>query len=268
MKTITTFICLVSFITNIYSQVSPPGLGDANTASWFALGLRQDINAKQTIESMTYIGIGAKKIEHQKMYLNKPAIWVINQEFFHEMNKNIDLSYAASYRRQMEYEYNSYNNPITSSVQQEFRIYGRFAYAFKLGNIKFKQTARQEFRRFTDQNFNNTDEPLQLRSRLKSQVSFYLDTQKQHKLTADAEALFSNSKNQDNKDWSGLKYKEARFTLFYTYTPKETPLAISIGYMNNLIDKNSTHSVHYTSVDMVWENPFKIFENKKPNQLD
>lgn len=268
MKTITTFICLISFITTIYAQISPPGLGEADAATWFALGLRQDINTKQSIESMTYIGIGAKTIELEGLYDNKPAIFVFNQEFFHEINKSIDLSYAASYRRQMEYEYDSSKNSTQTSTQQEFRIYGRFAYTFKLGKVKFKQTARQEFRHFVDQNFNNTVEPLQFRSRLKSQISFYIDQQNQHKLTAGTEVLFSTSKNQTTKDWSDIKYKEARFTLFYTYTPAKTPIAISIGYMNNLIEKHTTHAVHYASVDVVWENPFKIFESKKPVQLD
>ena len=266
MKYILAFFFLITL--TVFGQVSPPGLGGGDAATWFALGLRQDINAKQNTESMTYLGIGAKTEDHNNRYLNKPAIFVLNQEFFHEINKNIDLSYALSYRRQMEYDYNEINHPIHTTIQQEFRIYGRIAYTFKIGNVKFKQTARQEFRRFFDQNFKNTPEPFQLRSRLKSQVSFYLDHPNRHKLTAGAEALFSNSQSQKNNDWTGFKYKEARFTFFYTYTPQNTPLAFSLGYMNNLIEKNTTHSVHYTSLDIVWENPLKIFDQKKPKQLD
>lgn len=247
--------------TFLYAQISPPGLGEANYASWFALGLKQDLNAKNSIHSMTYVGVGIKTEENQ--YINKPAILVLNQEFYHHLNNKIDLSYAASYRRQKEYENlpNKTNNQF--SIQQEFRIYGRFSYTFKVANINFKQTARQELRRFVNQDFIDTNEPLQLRTRIKSQIVFNLDNQKRHKISTGAEALFSTSKNQETKNWSGIKYKEARFTFFYTYNPIKTPLAFSLGYMNNLIQNNTTHSVHYTSVNIVWKNPFKNFENKQ-----
>jgi len=239
----------------INAQVSPPGLGDTNGASWYAVGLRQDLNEK--IESMTYVGLGLKSDEDNYNIAAKPAIIVMNQELYHQLDKHWKVSYALSYRKQMEY---SMDDDIENvATQNEMRIYGRAAYSTTIGRVKLTQTARQEARKFVDSHWKNTEEPIQLRSRLKSQISVSLDTDNHHTITGGAEMLFATSKNNITKKWSKMKYKESRFTLFYTYKPQKTPIAISVGYMNNLIEKNTTHSTHYTSIDLTWENPFKIF---------
>lgn len=252
-------IIILLLSTFLEAQVSPPGLGDTNSASWYAMGLRQDLNEDKTFESMTYIGVGLKSDEDNYNLISKPAIVVLNQEFYNELDKNWKVSYAISYRKQMDYSMDVVNMSENIATQQELRLYARMAYSTKIGKVKLTQTARQEVRKFMDQDWKNTDEPLQLRSRLKSQASISLDENDKHSLTAGAEVLFSTSKDNITKEWSDFKYKEARFTMFYTYRPQETPIAISVGYMNNLIEKNSTHSAHYASVDITWENPFHIF---------
>ncbi|MCA4782501.1 hypothetical protein IF125_09510 [Empedobacter stercoris] len=40
------FLSFLLFSICINAQVSPPGLGDTNGASWFALGMKQDLNEK------------------------------------------------------------------------------------------------------------------------------------------------------------------------------------------------------------------------------
>lgn len=249
------FLSFLLFSICINAQVSPPGLGDTNGASWFALGMKQDLNEK--IESMTYVGLGLKSDEENYNITSKPAIIVINQEFYHQLDKHWKVSYALSYRKQMEY---SMDDDIENiSTQNEMRIYGRVAYSTSIGKVKLTQTVRQEARKFVDHHWKNTDEPIQLRSRLKSQISVPIDLENHHTITGGAEILFATNKHNLSKEWSRFKYKESRFTLFYTFRPQNTPLAISLGYMNNLIKKNATHSTHYASIDITWENPFKIF---------
>lgn len=258
MKSILIYIFL--FTTSILqAQISPPGMGDIAHASWFALGLKQSLNESESVESMTYLGLGYSKMNETDELYNDPAIIVINQEFYHQLNTNWKLSYAASYRNQWEknIDLDSDNNP--REKQREMRLYSRISYTTNLGKVRLTQTARQEARKFVDENWKNTENHFQLRSRLKTQAAVNLDEDNQHALTAGAEVLFSTSKNNLSHDWSKFKYKESRFTFFYTYHPKETPIAISLGYMNNLIKNTSTHSVHYASFDVVWENPFHIF---------
>lgn len=253
---------LFTSTSNFFAQLSPPGLGDTNTASWFAVGVRQDLGSTQKTESLTYLGLGMKSNDDNKNWVEKPAIIVVNQEFYHQLDSHFKVSYAGSYRRQMHYSLDEYFNEEKSETEQELRLYGRLAYSTEIGKVKLTQTIRQEFRKFTDENWHNVDEPFQLRSRLKSQVSFDIDSKNQHTITAGAEVLFSTAKNNLTKEWSRLDYQESRFTLFYTYKPQKTPVVISLGYMNNLIQKNKTHSVHYASIDLVWENPFSSSKKK------
>jgi len=257
MKTTNLYLIFFIFFSyNMHAQISSPGLGDGNTASWFALGLRQNLNKKDNIQLMTYMGMGLKSTPQNTMQLSKPAIFVVNQEMYHQLNNHWEGSCAISYRKQYEYLPNKITSEKLTTIQQEFRVYARMAYTFKISNIKLKQTLRQEFRRFVDDHWKNTNEPLQLRTRFKSQVSINLEPTQQHQLTAGAEILFAISKKQQTIQFSPLKYKEARFSAFYTYKPKNTQIAMSVGYMNNLIHEKFPYSVHYASVDVVWINPF------------
>lgn len=239
--------------TQFFAQVSPPGLGDANSASWVAMGLKQNIDRAKTIESMTYFGVGFTSNLDNENPIEKPSIYVLNQEFYHTLNNHWKISYALSYRNQKNYSKDNIN------TQQEARLYARAAYTTKINRVKLTQTLRQEVRKFGNENWKNTEKPFQLRSRYKTQVAITLDKTKKHTLTAGAEILLSTSKSNLTKKWSKMSYQESRFTLFYTLRPQKTPVAISFGYMNNLIQKKKAHSVHYASIDLVWENPFYCF---------
>lgn len=238
------------------AQISAPGLGDIELGNWYAVGLRQDIT--KDLESMTYVGTGFKIGEGDNPTAPRPSILVVNQEFYHDLNSHWKVSLAGSYRSQEE-KISTISLENTTSIQQEFRVYGRVSYISKIGKAKLTQTARQEVRRFVDQDWNNTDSPLELRSRLKSQVAVALDHNQQHTLTAGAEMLFSAKKNNDSNNWSALGFKETRLTMFYTYRLKESPIALSVGYMNNMLKEKNYRSNHYLSFDVVIENPFKIF---------
>ena len=257
-------ILIAIFITTfLNAQVSPPGLGDVNAASWMALGVRQDLNENKTFESMTYVGYGATSDDDNYALISKPTIIVLNQEFSNDLNQHLKLSYALSYRNQKEYEIDELTANEFSKTQQEIRVYSKLAYINKFGRVKLTQTARQEVRKFVDSNWKNTTNPLQLRTRLKTQIAVSLDQEEQHTLTFGAESLFGTSKNNFTKKWSSFKYNESRFTAFYTFRPIDIPVAFSVGYMNNLIQKNTTHSVHYASLDLVFEDPFKIFRKER-----
>ncbi|ULT23942.1 hypothetical protein KUH03_33215 [Sphingobacterium sp. E70] len=77
---------------------------------------------------------------------------MLNHEVYHKFAPNQQYSYALSYRRQNVYDEKApYHN---EGVEQEFRLYGRYAYTFKLSERwKWKNTLRQEFRKFLLQTF-------------------------------------------------------------------------------------------------------------------
>lgn len=241
-----------------YAQLSPPGLGKANTASWFAFGIKQRLDTLKQKESTTYIGIGRKSNPDENNPMSKPGILVLNEEISNHYKEHWTYSYALSYRRSNLYASEAPFDETEPSIEQEFRVYGRYSYLMGNQNIKWKNTVRQEFRKFFNPDFSKTDENYQFRTRLKSQVNFALGTQKVHQIIVSAEALFAISReNFPEEEWSKFAYKESRFALYYSLSPKEIPFTFDLGYMYNLIGKDSNvDGVNYLALDVVLKNPF------------
>lgn len=243
-----------------FSQISPPGEGIAHTADWFAFGVRQELDTVESRnwQSMTYIGLGRKSNPDNYNPFFKSEIFVLNQEFYHQLQNNWQHSFALSYRRQDEYIQTPPFEHAKPRLQQEFRLYGRLSYTFKASQIKLIPTFRQEFRKFYSPNFKNISEEYQFRSRFRLQLTTNLNHTETHRLTASSEQLFSISKETLQDSWTSFIYKESRFSLYYSYSPQTLPLTFSIGYMNNLVGLKNTYDVHYLAFDIVIENPFKL----------
>ncbi|MCB9188140.1 MAG: DUF2490 domain-containing protein [Flavobacteriales bacterium] len=262
-----TLLLITSFLIQnyIYGQISSPGLGKTNTADWIAFGVRQELD---TIEgkgwqSMTYAGLGRKSNPDNYNLFYKPAIFIVNQEFYHQFHNDWQYSLALSYRRQDEYFDTPPYEHETPRIKQEFRIYGRFSYIFKTPRIKFIPTFRQEFRKFCSPDFKNITENFQLRSRLRLQLTVYLDKNKTHRLIASSEQLFSVSKETTSNTWTNFNYRESRFSFYYSISPQALPLIFSLGYMNNLVGNKTTFDAHYLAFDIIVENPFNLRQRTK-----
>lgn len=251
-------LIFVVTIGNSYAQLSPPGLGEANNASWFAFGVRQSLDSLKQKESSTYVGIGLKSSPDENNPFSKMAILVINEEISNRYEKNWEYSYALSYRRSNNYDSASPYETLNPAIEQEFRVYGRYSYIMEGNGLKWKNTIRQEFRKFFNPDFSTAGESFQLRTRLKIQLSLNLGTSKTHHIIGGAEMLFAISKeNEPEKQWSKFDYKESRLTLYYSLNPHEIPFIFDVGYMYNLIGKGSDISdVNYLAVDIIWKNPF------------
>ena len=256
-KTILTGLLLLLTVT-IFAQVSPPGLGKGKNASWFAFAIKQSLDSLHKKESTTYIGIGRKSTPDDSNPFNKMGILILNQEFSNRYHKNWQYSYAISYRRQNEYESTAPYDLANPAIKQEFRIYGRYSYLTGTSTIKWKTTFRQEYRKFFNPDFTKNSEDYQLRTRLKTQLNIDLGTQKIHHIIGSAEALFSTSKKyKPASEWTKFEYKDSRFGLYYSLTPKEIPFTFDFGYGYNLIGKGSkTSGVNFLAIDIIWNNPF------------
>lgn len=262
-------ISMFIFIQSAYAQISPPGLGETNTASWLAFGVRQALDSANKIQSFSYAGIARISGPESNNPLKYPGIFVLNQEFYHKFHKHWHYSLAVSYRNQAEYLDEESFGTTSPLHKQEFRVYGRYMYELKVRNIKFAATFRQEFRSFFDPDFQQDVDRYQLRSRFRLQSSVTLDENNVHRLTASAEALFSSTQStMPENHWSTFSYKEARFCLYYSIDPKNDSFVYSIGYMNNLIGQTQLKSASYIALDVIWENPFKSFKREQLKPIE
>lgn len=244
--------CL-GFCTTALAQLSPPGMGETKIAYWSAIGVSQKVSENNS--TTAYVGWGMISGTDSDSPLEKPSIFVVNEEFYHKFGKNWKGSLALSYRRQHEYD-ESEDLPETDVMQQEFRAYGRIQYALDLGGVKWATTFRQEARRFCADDFSNVEDGLQLRTRFKTQFFVPMDAAEHHSIMGSAEALFSAARDS-HEGWDGMGYKESRFCLYYSLSPESLPLTFDIGYMNDLIGHGShTTDASYVAMDIIVKDPF------------
>ncbi|HCN51968.1 MAG TPA: hypothetical protein DIT10_23295 [Chryseobacterium sp.] len=257
--------------TAVKAQISPPGLGDAKTAFWSAFGVKRQLDSLDKKQSLSYIAIGRKSSPDNDNLFAKQAIFVLNHEVYHSFAPHQQYSYAISYRRQPQYESEApYDKENT---EQEFRLYGRYAYTFNLGSqFKLKNTVRQEFRKFFDADFHKVEEDFQLRTRIKSQLTYNLSPKNNQKLAISAEALFSISHlNEPTSEWSSFGYREMRIAAYYMFNIPHSPFTVDIGYMDDLIrGSQSIHhgGVHYLAADLIWNIPYKKKATANQDYLD
>ncbi|WP_312077037.1 DUF2490 domain-containing protein [Chryseobacterium sp.] len=245
MKNLMSTFIVLFFATKLPAQISPPGLGHSKTASWFAAGIKQKLN--KNWQSMTYFGMG-RTSGNSLNPIEKPAIFVFNQEFYHQLKNNLKYSFALSLRDQKEI---IPSNGKTVD-QQEIRLYGRLSYAFKGKKFKITPTFRQEFRKFFAPKSLEDAESFALRTRLRLQLSVDLNEDASKKLFLSSEQLFSTEKDALSKEWSDLQYHESRFLAYYSVTPKNSSVTFDIGYMNNLVGGNHPYDVSYLAMDVVF----------------
>lgn len=256
-KTLVLAVLFMTVFSSSYAQLSPPGLGKAKTASWFAFGIKQSLDSLEHKVSTTYVGLGYKSDPDNNNPSTNMAILVLNEEISNRYHQNWEYSYALSYRRSNLYDSSAPYEELNPAIEQEFRVYGRYSYITGNNGFKWKNTIRQEFRKFYNPDFTNTDENFQLRTRLKTQLNVDLGTQNIHHIIVSAEALFAISKeNYPKSDWSKFSYKESRLGLYYSITPQNIPFTFDLGYMHNIIGKSDVINVNYVALDVVWRNPF------------
>ena len=111
---------------------------------------------------------------------------------------------------------------------------------------------------YFDADFNEVDEHFQLRTRVKSQLTYPISDKNKQSLALSVEGLFATSYMNDvEKHWTKYAYKETRLGLYYMFQIPNSPLTMDIGYVNNLIRNYSEvkSGVHYVAVDLVWKLP-------------
>ena len=244
-------------VTIVYSkclaQFSPPGLGKTKVASWYAVGLKQYLNKEENLNSTTYLGLGLISNPDSYNLFKKKSIYVINEEVSHRFKNHWQYSIALSYRWQRKYNSTEPYEKAIPKARQEIRYYNRFSYLNSIQKINYSISYRPELRLFYNPNFSPARESVQFRSRLRGKMSFYLNSLNTSKLSTAVELLFSTSKTNN---WSKFKYKEARFTLYYSMDIPNQDTTLSVGYMNNILGTTNITDAHYLALDLLIKNPF------------
>lgn len=253
-------LCALSWLQvgRAAAQISPPGLGEGQTASWEALGLRQDLDAARRVSSLGYIGVGSISDPDEPNAFHKLAILVVNEEVTQRVREHFWYAVALSYRRQNEYEHTPPFRPAAISPRHELRLYARASYVLAWDSIKLTHTLRPELRSFFAPHSEDEEARLQLRLRLRAQLAFGLDRDGQRRILASAEALGSIAQSHAPAGWGNFGYRESRFCLYYSHRLERAPLTLDVGYMHNLLGRGTPHSVHYVAVDLVWDDPFGV----------
>lgn len=256
------FCCLILFPLLGKSQITPPGMGPTKTASWFAIGLSQDLSYNNDWQSKTYIGVGRESGQGSRNpFLNK-GFFIINQEFKNDIVKNWEYALGLSYRRRSKYEKAPPYLATDPAIEQEFRLYGKIEYAYTFNRLKIAPSIKQELRKYYTPAFENAKKMIEFRTRFRIKLSVQLDKEKRHSIIAISEQLFPINQSSITKEWSKFRYKESRFSLFYSYSPKQLPMAFEIGYTNQLVGIKDTHSAHYFTFDIMFKNLFEINKDK------
>ena len=245
------------------AQIIPPAMGKAKSGSWFALSLKQNIGQSKKWSSTSFIGQGWKSNPDGGSLLQKPQIFILNEELFHQFAPQWQYSMALSYQLKDEYNSTPPYEHKWPRQRQEFRIYGRLSYSLKNNHLIFSPSFRPEFRKFYRPDFHRPEELFQIRTRFRLKLTVNLTPDKLHRMEITSEQLFSTSKKNGVDKWTKFAYKESRFAIYYTVSLRHAPITFNLGYMNNGVGIKNTYDVHILGFDVVFTNPFRSKKQKK-----
>ena len=237
-------------------QITPPGLGsDVKVGEWMAVGVKQDLDKYQKLQSITYVGFGRSNGFNDINPVKRPVNWVLTQELKYNPNKFLPFALGMSYRHKKIYA--SIDNNFTD-VRQEWRLYAKLYFTKKWNRLKATLTLRPELRFFEDTAFHPwKKEDEQFRTRLKASVSRSLYEGKQV-ISFAVEALAATKHHiKDNPEWETYQYADTRLSLYYTFKWPSRSLQFDVGYMCDLYLNDNLNAVHYPAFDLILNNPFE-----------
>lgn len=241
-------ILLVSlFSVKSIAQFSPPGMGDVNTASWLAFGVKQNLNSKKTTNSATFFGIGSSSGSEKYNPIHRKEIYVINQEITHRFKKNWEYSGAVSYRYQNKYSSEKPYHLDDPKFRQELRFYTKLSYLNTYNSVAYSFTFRPEMRFFYNPDFKTASKKMQFRTRFRTKIALDLNATQTKKIIATAEILLASTKKENWEDWN---YTESRFCLYYSISNPQHKVTFNIGYMNDLAKLPVKNDAHYLALDI------------------
>ncbi len=250
---------LVTSLLKTVAQITPAGLGKTNTAFWAVVSVRQDLDTAKKWQSVTYVGVASVSGQGSFDPFKNKGIFVLNQEFYYQAHKNFQASFALSYRNQYDYLSEPPYDPRDPEFFRELRLYTRLTAMHSTERLKLAFTTRFDFRTFCTPDFRTYRETFQFRTRLRGQVTVNFTKDQVHRGIFAAEALISTRYSEiPTKKWTPFEYRDSRFAVTYSFSPKKHPIMYNTGFMFNLIDTGAnTFLATFFNVDIVIKNLFK-----------
>src|SRR5690349_10024101 len=81
------------------AQITPPGMGEAESAAWSAVGLKQSLDEEHRRAYLGYVGVGATHAGHEQHPYAHPSILVVTHELSDHVRPHSLASLGLSYRR-------------------------------------------------------------------------------------------------------------------------------------------------------------------------
>ncbi len=256
--------CLLCIVTGeSIGQISPPGLDGAKVVGWAAVGFTQTVSPRWSVT--TYAGTSTQSTFANDVFWKKPAISVINQEWAYQFASHWQLVMAGSLRSQSLYEETPPYEPKQPAVRREIRGYARLFFRHQQGSkLNWAHSFRPEYRRFFGPGWQEWPTPVQIRLRLKSQLSYPLNPAKTTLIIAANEVLTTIDGVNDLPNrplkWSPYRVSEDRLSMFIRRTLHKPAVNLDAGLMHQFWWDANAQKIRYTaylSVDLLFRDLLK-----------
>ena len=246
-------------VTLSIAQISPPGIDGSKLVSWGAIAFNQKLSKKWSIT--VYVGGARQSNPNNAKLFGKPAIAVLNQESLYSFTAHWQLAFCTSFRVQDIYSKDEPYELSHPGRRNELRYYLRMYYKHAYKRFSLAYNFRPEIRTFYTSSWEPWHTPLQLRFRLKGQVTYSLNESKSNQLIVANEILTVTDRMESGAPhaWSPYHFTEDRFSNFFRHTFSKPSVIMDLGVMHQFWKGKTDNRLHYTgylSVDFIFQNLF------------
>lgn len=244
----------------LFAQVTPPGLDGTQATGWVAVAFNQELGKNLTL--IAYGGMGRMSDPDSWALLHKPSIGVYNQEFQYKFSSRWQLSLAQSFRVQNLYAKKDPYEAEDPAHRYEIRYYARLYHKRTLGKLSATYSFRPEVRTFYMPSWQPASRPLELRFRLKGQLSVPLNADKTNSIIVANEVLTALTEHRSEAPfdrrhtWTPYHFTEDRLSLYFRHVFKKADVTLDVGVMEQFRSGSFPKPVSHLAFDVLFQNPF------------
>lgn len=238
------------------AQIGPPGMGVVKSASWFAMGITQQLDTAGDIRWNAYVGHGRCSTSQQGMPWQRQAIQVFDQLITYRFHSQWQVGAGASLRFQQRYSDSDPFDRITPP-RDEVRLHARIMHGWPIGRWRMQLTLKQELRRFFTPDLQPWKEDIEWRTRFKVQAEHALGQQGGRKVVCSLEELFAMDHVRGAQDaWTSMGYRETRASVYVVQRMANDRMEVALGGMADLVRGADQAICPYLAMSLTWRDPF------------
>lgn len=255
--------CFVFFLLStspLFAQVTPPGLDGTQATGWVAVAFNQELGKNLTL--IAYGGMGRMSDPDSWALLHKPSIKIYNQEFQYKFSNRWQLSLVQSFRVQNLYAKKEPYEAEDPAHRYEIRYYARLYHKHNFGKTVATYSFRPEIRTFYTPSWEPASRPLELRFRLKGQLSVPLNANKTNFIIVANEVLTALTEHRveapsDRRHtWTPYRFTEDRLALYFRHVFTKADVTLNVGVMEQFRSGDFLKPVSHLAFDVSFQNPF------------